>query len=406
MSDKFFVGMDITASENNGKRKPISRVTLWLDDNNCLTAGDDTGEELQADCPHATQSMVNSILAQVKGYEYQAYSAEEANIDPAAELGDGVTVDGMYSVISRIDDDGSGYAGLSAPGEDELEDEYPSAGPMTQEFNRQLAQTRSTISKTAEQIRLEVANDLEGLSAAIEIDLTEIIGRVEDAESGLSQTVRLSADGLTITNAAGSKLEIDGGQLKTNSIETDALKANSVTIDKLSITGSISWADLATDAQNQVISAQNQSMSAYNLANNANSLATSVGSMVDGWTYQGSTYIDGTMLKTGTVMASKLLGGTVGLLDTNQTVIGGIALSYTTSGLGMDMYTSYGGMRMRSAGNFYAESASGAFLTLGSSGSTPLCQLGGGALVIASYSYGTSLPSSGVQGQVFFLIGG
>ena len=128
---------------------------------------------------------------------------------------------------------------------------------------------------------------------------------------------------------------------------------------------------------------------------------------MDGWTYPGSTYIDGNMLMTGTVMASKLLGGTVGLLDANQTVIGGIALSYTTSGLGMDMYTSYGGMRMRSAGNFYAEAASGPFLQLGvGDGTVPVCQLGGGPLVISSYSYGTSLPLTGVQGQVFFLLGG
>ena len=132
MYDKFFVGRDLTSAEDNGKQPPISRVTLMLDSENSLTAGDDTGIELVANCPHATQTMVNAILARVKGRQYQMYSAENANIDPSAELGDGLTVDGVYSVISRIDDDGSGYAGLSAPGESELEDEYPSVGPMTQ----------------------------------------------------------------------------------------------------------------------------------------------------------------------------------------------------------------------------------------------------------------------------------
>lgn len=55
MSDKFFVGLDLTGAEDNGRQRPISRVTLLLDDENAVTAGDDTGAELLADCPHATQ---------------------------------------------------------------------------------------------------------------------------------------------------------------------------------------------------------------------------------------------------------------------------------------------------------------------------------------------------------------
>ena len=40
------------------------------------------------------------------------FSAEDAALDPSAELGDGVTAGGIYSVISRLSDDGSGYAGI------------------------------------------------------------------------------------------------------------------------------------------------------------------------------------------------------------------------------------------------------------------------------------------------------
>ena len=42
MSDKFFVGLDLTGMENNGVQRPISRVTFLLDDENSVTAGDDT----------------------------------------------------------------------------------------------------------------------------------------------------------------------------------------------------------------------------------------------------------------------------------------------------------------------------------------------------------------------------
>jgi len=395
---------------------PVSRVNVPVDSGNMYTAGDDTGRTVEVTIPWGTQAMADHILAGLRNASNRPYTAKKALLDPAAEIGDGITIGGIYSAIYQtgINFDRQMAADISSPISDEVEDEYPYQSKARRAQTRQLAQTRSLITKTAEQIRLEVANELEGLSAAIEIDLTEIIGRVEDTERDLSQTVRLAADGLTITNAAGSKLTIDGGQLKAESVKADALQANSVTIDKLSITGSISWTDLATDAQNQVTSAQNEAISAYNLANAANNTANAanntavaVGTRVNGWTYPGSTYIDGAMLMTGTVMASKLLGGTVGLLAADKTVIGGIALSYTTTGLGMDMYTSYGGMRMKSAGNFYAEAASGPFLQLGvGTGNTPICQLGGGPLVISSYSYGTSLPATGVQGQVFFLIGG
>lgn len=63
MFDKFFVGLDLTSVEDNGLQRPISRVTFLLDDENSVTAGDDTGLELLADCPHATQEMANTILA-------------------------------------------------------------------------------------------------------------------------------------------------------------------------------------------------------------------------------------------------------------------------------------------------------------------------------------------------------
>lgn len=150
------VGEDIVSASNNGVMRPISRVTLKVDDENVITAGDDTGMELIADCPYATQEMVDTLLAGFSGYQYQMFSAEAANIDPAAELGDMVEVDGIRSVLAQISDDGSGYPDIAAPGEAEMEEEYPSVGPYTQEFNRKLAQARSYIDKTASELRLGV----------------------------------------------------------------------------------------------------------------------------------------------------------------------------------------------------------------------------------------------------------
>lgn len=193
---KFFVGLDLTGFEDNGEHKPISRVTFLRDDENAVTAGDDTGMEIVADCPHATQAMADAALAKLKGIRYHAYSAEDANIDPAAELGDGVTASRVYSVISRLDDDGSGYAGVSAPGDKELEDEYPAEGPVTQNFNRKVTGLYSYINKTATQIALGVVDEINQTKAELTIEIGKIDQRLTDDINGLESSFTLSMDGI------------------------------------------------------------------------------------------------------------------------------------------------------------------------------------------------------------------
>lgn len=221
MSDKYYVGKDVTSFSDKGKYKPISRVTLLVDDENSLTAGDDTGMEVIASCPHATQPMVNALLQTMKGYQYQAYEAGAANIDPAAELGDGVTVGGIYSPMSKLSDDGRGYAGISSPGEAEMEDEYPSEGYISQEFNRKIAETRSTITKTSEEITLKV----EGIDGRVS-DITQTVDKIS-----LSVTSASSPDGqttATITLKVGPNnytgyIKLDGNVDVSGQLSADAL---------------------------------------------------------------------------------------------------------------------------------------------------------------------------------------
>lgn len=221
MSEKYYVGGDITSFSDNGKYKPISRVTLLVDDENSLTAGDDTGMEVIASCPHATQPMVNALLQTMKGYQYQAYEAGSANIDPAAELGDGVTVGGIYSPLSKLSDDGRGYAGISSPGEAEMEDEYPAGGYITQEFNRKIAETRSTITKTSEEINLKV----EGIDGRVS-DITQTVDGIS-----LSVTSASNPDGqttATITLKVGPNnytgyIKLDGNVDVSGQLSADAL---------------------------------------------------------------------------------------------------------------------------------------------------------------------------------------
>ena len=354
MSDKYYVGGDITSFSDNGRYKPISRVTLLVDDENSLTVGDDTGMEIVASCPHATQAMVNALLQTMKGYQYQAYEAGAANIDPAAELGDGVTVGGIYSPLSKLSDDGRGYAGISSPGEAEMEDEYPADGYITQEFNRKIAETRSTITKTSEEIMLKV----EGID-------------------GKYTEVKTTLDGLTVTDASGTT-KINGSSIKTDNLYVAAANiTGTLTADQIQ-TGSIRVGDLKDGS--------NYATKTY-VDNNAGLSASEVNSAIE-------TYIDET-----SITAEKLRGRTVELLASSNQSIGSIELAYTTTGYGIAINTTYGGIQLNSGGKIYLSAYDGAFITL-----SDVVSLGGGPLLVGSKMYGSKLPSNPQYGQLFFLL--
>lgn len=182
MSDKHYIGLDLIEFENTGEHLPVSRVTLFVDDEQSYTAGDDTGKEISAFCPSATQAMADALLQRFKGFKYQSYTASSANVDPAAELGDGATVGGIYSLIAQVSDTGTGYSNINAPGEAEIEEEYPYVGPLEREFNRKMVQAYSLIEKTSERITLEVGElktYTDGALGELEKEFGTSLGKLE-----------------------------------------------------------------------------------------------------------------------------------------------------------------------------------------------------------------------------------
>ena len=429
MSDKLFVGLGVTSVEDNGTLPPISRVTLMVDDNNAITAGDDTGREIVADCPFATQEMVNAILSRLKGYQYHAYTASDAGIDPAVELGDAVTVGGIYSVVSRIEDDGTGYPSIAAPGEAELEDEYPSVGPVTQTFNRQLAETRSLISKTSEEILLKVENELEGLSSSFSVQLQQIQSQVTGlngqvssitqkvdnitlsvSNGSTSSSISLSVGGVTVssqtiqmnglvtfTGLANGTTTIDGACIKTGTIEASRIDTDSLYVNAANITGSLTIGQLP----NNVATTGDIPDKVSELENDEGyQTERGVVTIIDGT-------VDADYVNALGIRARYLQGETVQLLSSRGSLVGTMDIVNTNSGDGLTIGTNRGGIRIETgqSGNIYISSGHGPFLMLGygDTGSTAMCQLGGGPLVIPGASYGNRAPSgSGEYGEVYF----
>lgn len=201
-----YIGLDLFDLENNGLRQPISRITLYRGDNAALTAGDDTGLEVVADCIYVTQEMVEALLSAARGYQYHAYSAHAARLNPAAELGDTVEVGNIVSVLAQISDNGDLYPDIAAPGDREVEDEYPAAGPLTKAFDKKLAEARSEITKTTDQIALAIYGEdgkggLNGRMNTFTMGLSGISGQIRGYQETLDGYSKQLAD---------YKLDLDG----------------------------------------------------------------------------------------------------------------------------------------------------------------------------------------------------
>ena len=248
MSDKVYLGQNASDLDYDEKTPKISRVNLAVDSDHIYTSGDDTGRTLEVSCPWGSQAMANSILAKVRGIEYQPYEASDALLDPATEIGDGITLGGVYSVLAQsyVSLDKQCAANISAPYTDEIDDEYPYKTPEQRKTERQLAQTRSLITKTSEEIKLEV----QGLDGKY---------------TKLSQTV----DGFTFEDESGT-VYIDGGAIKAKSVTADQIDATNLKVDAANITGTLYIGDLVDDVglvtENNVTTITNNAIKTANIS--------------------------------------------------------------------------------------------------------------------------------------------
>lgn len=198
---------------------PISRVTLIVgtDENGdeiSYTAGNDTGRTLTAKCPWATQAIANELVAGLGGFVYQPFTAGDALLDPAAELGDEVSVGGVTSLLGSIATtfDALYTADVEAPQDEEIDHEYP----YEPSAERTAARKEATI--TAE---LRVMGDT--ISSKVSSD---------DAQTMITQSI----NGITLSAVAGSNqstltITADGITAKTavvrfNNIVADSIAAN------------------------------------------------------------------------------------------------------------------------------------------------------------------------------------
>lgn len=221
------------------KMASISKVILLVDDENFYEAGDDTGRTIEANCPWASIDMIAAVFNALNGYEYQPYTATGAALDPAMELGDGITVNGLYSVLSSIDTefDAVCAADVSAPGDEELDHEYPYKSSTARKFDRKLANTKAEIKMTTDSIQSTV-EALDGSVSQIAQTVSGITLSVSaPIESGGQSYVEISltVNGVTQTGYVRINGNVDiSGQLSAAALYAAMGDVADLTVDKLS----------------------------------------------------------------------------------------------------------------------------------------------------------------------------
>lgn len=431
MNGKVFVGQKALSLTEYEKTAPISGVILWVDDENCYEAGDETGTVIEQDCPYATQQMANNLLATLQGYSYQGLEANGAKVSPIAELGDGITVNGLYTQLAyqNIRFSTGEVMDVAAPGSDETLHEYKTEGETTKQFTHQIAETRSLISKTSEEILLKVENEIEGLSSSFSVQLQQIQSQVTGlngqvssitqkvdnitlsvSNGSTSSSISLSVGGVvvssqniqmnglvTFTGLANGTTTIDGACIKTGTIDANRIDTDSLYVNAANITGSLVIGQLPDNVA-----------TTEDIPDRVSELENDEGYQTERGVVK---IIDGTVtadyVNALRITARTLQGREVELLDSGGSKVGAMEIVNTNTGDGLTIGTNRGGIRIETgrSGNIYISSGYGPFLMLGygDTGSTAMCQLGGGPLVIPGASYGNRAPSgSGEYGEVYF----
>ena len=322
--DKTYLGRSIEDFAPGIESKPITKVEL-LDENGDIVgvAGTDSGKTLTAQNPDGTNAMAQAILAKVSGYTHIGYEGQNAMLDPAAEIGDAVTVSGHYVPIVSTDStfDSLLAVNISAPDADELDDEYPYKSKTQRQIERNMAVTRSLITKSAEEINLEIQG---------------VDGRVS--------SLQLTLDGVTITGSDGVT-RINGGMIQANSVTATQIDATNLKVAAANITGTLKASQIQTSSiyVGDLADGSSYATKTY-VQNNAGLSASEVDDAI-------ATYIDGT-----SITAESLRGRTVDLLASATQSIGSIELVYTSTGYGMSINTDYGGVQISSGGNVFISS--------------------------------------------------
>jgi len=369
----------IGRNAQNFEKQPsvtVDRVIVKVDDENNYYSPSGltqaqwdamTGKIVTVSIPFGTQAMADSIRTTLSSKAFLPYKATFAELDPAAELGDWVTADGIYSVIAKrtFNLNSLGSSEVSAETENEVTDKYPYLSKAEAEVQMSLAKVSSSLSVLSSSIEGEVIarqNADSALQTAVngKVAYTELstkIGEYVDTTAGTAKIVSAcSGTYLTQTSAANTYTTITRTANIESAVSADEAKI-ALVVSSSGGSNSVNSASIVTAINNSgssvIINASKINLSGYltitagDSRYDASGSATSAVSGLESELASGSTTINGGCITTGTVLASRVGAGT------------------------FDMGSGYGYVG-RGSGNNGVSSTTGVVLSSYSSGSTGL----------------------------------
>ena len=193
----------------------FSKVVITVSDEIEYSSGDDTGRTLTLNCPWGTQEIADNILQSIKGFQYQPMTANGALVDPSAEIGDGISANGVYSGIysQEIKFNSNLPSDISAPSDEEIDEEFPYKSSQERKVERQNKEIRASLSIQADRITQEVTerqNQVGELRATLSVQAQQIEAKVSK-EGGNSSSFgwKLTATGWSVYGNGSEKFRID-----------------------------------------------------------------------------------------------------------------------------------------------------------------------------------------------------
>ena len=233
-----------------------SKVVIIVSDEIEYTAGNDMGRTMRLTCPWGTPEMAQNILESVRGFQYQPYTAEGAIVDPAVELGDGVTANNVYGGVytSKLKFGPMLTATVAAPEDEEINHEYPYKSKPNKEITREAKQLRAEMRVQADRITMEVnerKSAVEQMTAQLQIQAGLIEARVTKTGGNASSfgwalddsSWRLQANSRDVLLANKNGLEVYGkitatsGKIGGFDIQSNYMSYNNQTWDGTNTTG-------------------------------------------------------------------------------------------------------------------------------------------------------------------------
>ncbi len=193
------------------------------------TAGDSSGRVLTINNPWGTQTQANNIINRIRGFSYQPYTAEGALVDPCAEIGDGVSVNDVYSGVYKMTRDYNALmpAEIAAPQSEEIDHEYPYESMGDREMTRRFTEMESELSIASSEISAKVSKKSPEGQTSFSWNLTDSAWVVK---SGNNTIFKVDSSGAQVAGKiTASSGQIGGFTIGASAIYKDTTRLTSGT---------------------------------------------------------------------------------------------------------------------------------------------------------------------------------